>query len=222
MGRRPKKEVVFLEVSPKKQVVVLQLLSCVQLFHDPMDYIAHQVPLSMGFSRQQYQSGLPFPPPGALPDPGVKPLSPALAGRFFTIEPPGKPKEDIQMARKTHEKMLNITNYQRNANQNYNLTPIRMAIIKNLQATSAGEGVEKREPSYSVGGNIFCYSHWWPVWRFLKKLKAEITYNLAIILLGTYLDKNMVRKDICTTVFIAMLFPTAKTSKQQIWPSGDE
>ena len=97
-----------------------------------------------------------------------------------------------------------------------------MAIIKNLQATSAGEGVEKREPSYSVGGNIFCYSHWWPVWRFLKKLKAEITYNLAIILLGTYLDKNMVRKDICTTVFIAMLFPTAKTSKKQIWPSGDE
>ena len=39
---------------------------------DPMDYIAHQAPLSMGFSRQEYWSGLPFPPPGDLPDPGVK------------------------------------------------------------------------------------------------------------------------------------------------------
>ena len=40
--------------------------------------LAHQVPLSMGFSRQEYQSGLPFPPPGDLPDPGIKPVSPAL------------------------------------------------------------------------------------------------------------------------------------------------
>ena len=45
----------------------------------------------MGFSRQEYWSGLPFPPPGDLPNPGIKPVSPALAGRFFTTEPPGKP-----------------------------------------------------------------------------------------------------------------------------------
>ena len=55
-----------------------------------MDCVACQVPLSLGFSRQEYWSGLPFPSPGDLPDPGIKPLSPALAGRFFTIEPPGK------------------------------------------------------------------------------------------------------------------------------------
>ena len=48
-------------------------------------------PLSMGFSRQEYWSGLPCPPPGDLPNPGIKPKSPALAGRFFTTEPPGKP-----------------------------------------------------------------------------------------------------------------------------------
>ena len=48
--------------------------------------IAHQVPLSMEFSRQEYWSGLV----GDLPDPGINPLSPALAGRFFTAEPPGK------------------------------------------------------------------------------------------------------------------------------------
>ena len=46
----------------------------------------------MGFSRQEYWSGLPFPSPGDLPDPGIKPMSLALAGRFFTSEPPGKPK----------------------------------------------------------------------------------------------------------------------------------
>ena len=43
--------------------------------------IAHQASLSMGFSRQQYWSGLPFPPPGDLPDPGIKPESPACAGK---------------------------------------------------------------------------------------------------------------------------------------------
>ena len=45
----------------------------------------------MGFSRQEYWSGLPFPSPGDLPDLGVEPESPALAGGFFTPEPPGKP-----------------------------------------------------------------------------------------------------------------------------------
>ena len=56
---------------------------------------AHQAPLSMGFSRQEYWSGLPFPPPGNLPNPGGKPTSPALAGGCFTTEPPGKPERDF-------------------------------------------------------------------------------------------------------------------------------
>ena len=46
----------------------------------------------MGFSRQEYWSGLPFPSPGDLPDPGIELESPALAGRFFTTEPPGSPQ----------------------------------------------------------------------------------------------------------------------------------
>ena len=53
--------------------------------------VARQAPLSMGFPRQGYWSGLPFPAPGALPDPGIEALSPALAGGFFTAESPGKP-----------------------------------------------------------------------------------------------------------------------------------
>ena len=58
---------------------------------------AHQAPLSMGFFRQEYWSGLPFPSPGDLPIPGIKPTeSPALAGGFFTTEPPGKPTLEFQ------------------------------------------------------------------------------------------------------------------------------
>jgi len=45
----------------------------------------------MGFSKKEYSSGLPFHPAGDLPKPGIEPVSPALSGRFFTTEPPGKP-----------------------------------------------------------------------------------------------------------------------------------
>ena len=54
--------------------------------------VAHQAPLSMEFSRQEYWSGLSFPTSGDLPHPGIKPVSPALAGRFFTTVPLGKPR----------------------------------------------------------------------------------------------------------------------------------
>ena len=57
-----------------------------------MDYTAHQALLSMGFSKQGYWSGLPFPSPGDLPDPGIEPGSPALEADALTSEPPGKPK----------------------------------------------------------------------------------------------------------------------------------
>jgi len=53
--------------------------------------VALQAPLSMGYPRHEYWSGLPFPTPGDLSDPGIEPASLALAGRFFTIETPGKP-----------------------------------------------------------------------------------------------------------------------------------
>ena len=56
--------------------------------------VAHQAPLSMEFSMQEYWSGLPFPTPGDLSEPGtesVSLVSPALAGGFFATEPPGKP-----------------------------------------------------------------------------------------------------------------------------------
>ena len=55
--------------------------------------VAHQAPPSIGFSRQEYWSGLPFPSPGDLPDPEVKPESPALQADSLLSEPPGKPPQ---------------------------------------------------------------------------------------------------------------------------------
>ena len=61
-------------------------LSRVRLFATPWT-VAHQTPLSMGFSRQEYWSGLPFPSPGDLPNPGIQPGSPALQSDALSSEP---------------------------------------------------------------------------------------------------------------------------------------
>ena len=72
--------------------VKVKLLSRVQLFATPWTNVAHQALPSMGFSRHEYWSGLPFPSPGDLLDPGIEPRSPALQADTLTSEPPGKPK----------------------------------------------------------------------------------------------------------------------------------
>ena len=71
-------------------VCMLSFFNCVRLFSTPWS-IACQVPLSVGFSRQERWSGLPCPPLGDLPDPGTEPASSARAARFFSTEPPGRP-----------------------------------------------------------------------------------------------------------------------------------
>ena len=68
----------------------MKSLSRVQLFATPWT-VAHQAPPSMEFSRQAYWSGLPFPSPGDLPDPGIKPGSPTLQADALPSEPPEKP-----------------------------------------------------------------------------------------------------------------------------------
>ena len=71
----------------------MHMLNSVQLLENPWT-VACQAPLSMKFSSQEYWSGLPFPSPGNLPNPGIEPrspASPALAGGFFTTVSPGKP-----------------------------------------------------------------------------------------------------------------------------------
>ena len=69
-------------------VVVVESLSHVRIFATPGS-VACQAPLSMGFPRQEYWSGLPFPSPGDLPNPGIKPASTALQADSLQSEPPG-------------------------------------------------------------------------------------------------------------------------------------
>ena len=83
----------------------------------------------MGFSSQEHWSGLPFPFPGGLPNPGIELGSPALQADSLPYEPPGKPQSEWSSS-------------------------------KRLQAINGGEGVEKREPSYTVGGTVKQYSHY--------------------------------------------------------------
>ena len=83
------------ETGPNTLICVLRepqslLLSRVQLFAAP-GTVAHQAPLSMGFSRQEYWSGLPWPSPGDFPNPGIKPKSPTFQADSLPSEPPGKP-----------------------------------------------------------------------------------------------------------------------------------
>ena len=84
----------ILSVSRTLCVCMCELLSCVQLFVTPWT-VAHQARLSMGFPRQKYWSGLPCPSPGDLPDPVIKPGSPALQADSLPPEPPGKPSRTL-------------------------------------------------------------------------------------------------------------------------------
>ena len=91
---------------------MLSRFSRVQLFLIPWA-VACQAPLSIGFPRQEYWSGLSFSPPGDLPNPGIEPASPALAGGFFTTQPPGSPiqkldstKTKIKTQRLLHDQKL--------------------------------------------------------------------------------------------------------------------
>ena len=75
------------------------------------------------------------------------------------------------------------------------------------------------KPFYIVDRNV---NHWKTVWRLLKKLKIELPYDPAIILLSIYPDKTIVQKDTCTLVFIVALFIIAKAWEQPKCPSTDE
>ena len=97
-------------------VVVVWWLHQVQHFCDPMDYSPPGSSVH-SISQARILDWLPFPSPGDLPDPGIKPASPALTGRFFTIEPPGKPQLNLAVLKFSHYSRKNKQNKQKQKKQ---------------------------------------------------------------------------------------------------------
>ena len=93
---------------------------------------------------------------------------------------------------------------------------------KSLQTVNAGEVVEKKKSSCTVGGNVNWYSLWKMVWRFLKRLGIKTPYDPVIPLLGIYPEETKIEKDTCIPMFTVALFIIARTQKQPRCPPTDE
>ena len=122
--------------------------------------------------------------------------------------------------------MLNITHYQRNTNQNHNEAPFHASQNDCYQTSTNNIYWRGRGEN---GTLLHCCRDcklveplWRTVWRFLKILEIELSYDSAILLLGIHTEETRIERDMCTPMFITALFTIARTWKQPRCPSADE
>ena len=133
-------------------------------------------------------------------------------------------KEDIRMANKHMKRCstsLIIREMQIKTTMRHDLTAVRTTIIKKSTNDKWWRCGEKGLLLYCWWECKLVLSLWKTVWRSLRKLKTELPYDPAILLLGIYLDKTIIQKDTCSPMFNAALFTIAKTWKQRKCPSPD-